>query len=115
MVGESLSLVVMDKLPFAVPDDPLTSARMEHLKETGQDPFAKYQLPQAALSLKQGFGRLIRHRGDRGVVAVLDCRLVKSRYGRFLMDSLPPVHVPGTWTGCGSSSPSPNPNPGLAP
>ena len=95
VVGESLSLVVMDKLPFAVPDDPLTSARMEHLKETGQDPFAKYQLPQAALSLKQGFGRLIRHRGDRGVVAVLDCRLVKSRYGRFLMDSLPPC--PRTW------------------
>ncbi len=90
VVGESLSLVVMDKLPFAVPDDPLTSARMERLKEMGQDPFNKYQLPQAALSLKQGFGRLIRHRGDRGVVAVLDCRLVQSRYGRFLLDSLPP-------------------------
>lgn len=90
VVGESLSLVVMDKLPFAVPDDPLTSARMERLKESGQDPFVKYQLPQAALSLKQGFGRLIRHRNDRGVVAVLDCRLVQSRYGRFLLDSLPP-------------------------
>ena len=89
VAGESLSLVVMDKLPFAVPDDPLTSARMDLLRRQGRDPFNQYQLPQAALSLKQGFGRLIRHRQDRGVVAVLDSRLVKRGYGRFLVESLP--------------------------
>ncbi len=90
VVGESLSLVIMDKLPFAVPDDPLTAARMELLREAGKDPFDTFQLPQAALALKQGFGRLIRHRSDRGVVAMLDCRLVQSRYGKVLLDSLPP-------------------------
>ena len=89
VVGESLSLVIIDKLPFAVPDDPLTAARMELLREAGKDPFDAYQLPQAALALKQGFGRLIRHRSDRGVVAMLDCRLVQSRYGKVLLDSLP--------------------------
>ena len=90
VVGESLSLVVMDKLPFAVPDDPIIAARIDLLRAQGVDPFIHYQLPQTALSLKQGFGRLIRHRQDRGLVAVLDSRLARSGYARFLLQSLPP-------------------------
>jgi ATP-dependent DNA helicase DinG len=90
VAGEALSLVIIDKLPFAVPDDPLTAARIERLRSQGRDPFVAYQLPQAALSLKQGFGRLIRHRSDRGVVAVLDRRLVERGYGRTLLSALPP-------------------------
>jgi ATP-dependent DNA helicase DinG len=90
VVGEALSLVIMDKLPFASPSDPLTAARIELMAERGDDPFLLYQLPQAALSLKQGFGRLIRHREDRGIVAVLDRRLSEMSYGRALLASLPP-------------------------
>lgn len=80
----------MDKLPFAVPSDPLTAARMDLAKERGEDPFTSYQLPQAALSLRQGFGRLVRHRADRGIVAILDRRLHERAYGRSLLESLPP-------------------------
>jgi ATP-dependent DNA helicase DinG len=90
VVGESLSLLIMDKLPFAVPGDPLVAARIELLRERGEDPFVAYQLPQAALTLKQGFGRLLRHRHDRGIVAVLDRRLQERRYGRQLLACLPP-------------------------
>jgi ATP-dependent DNA helicase DinG len=90
VVGESLSLVIMDKLPFAVPGDPLTAARIDLLREQGEDPFVAYQIPRAALSLKQGFGRLIRHREDRGIVAILDRRLHDRPYGRVLLESLPP-------------------------
>src|SRR5205814_5845822 len=67
VVGEALSLVVIDKLPFAPPDDPLVSARCKRLAAEERDPFAEYQVPEAALKMAQGFGRLIRHRGDRGV------------------------------------------------
>jgi ATP-dependent DNA helicase DinG len=88
--GEALSLVVMDKIPFAVPDDPLTAARIEHIQEAGGVPFDSFQLPRAALSLKQGFGRLIRSHGDFGVVAVLDGRLLHRSYGARLLASLPP-------------------------
>jgi ATP-dependent DNA helicase DinG len=88
--GEALSLVVMDKIPFAVPDDPLTAARIEHIQEAGGVPFDSFQLPRAALSLKQGFGRLIRSHSDFGIVAVLDGRLLHRSYGARLLASLPP-------------------------
>ncbi len=87
--GEALSLVVIDRLPFAVPDDPLTASRIERIREDGGDPFGSYQIPRAALALKQGFGRLIRSRRDRGVVAVLDGRILRKSYGAALLASLP--------------------------
>ena len=93
VVGESLSMVIIDKLPFAVPDDPLTAARIERLQRLGQQPFVDYQVPLAALGLKQGFGRLIRHRTDRGLVAILDRRLKERGYGRTMLRSLPPCPI----------------------
>jgi len=87
--GEALSLVVMDRIPFAVPDDPLTAARIDRIRDDEGDPFEAYQLPRAALSLKQGFGRLIRSRSDAGVVAVLDGRVARKSYGATLLASLP--------------------------
>ena len=93
VVGESLSCVVIDKLPFASPGDPVTSARIEAIKARGGDAFADYQVPLAILSLQQGLGRLIRHRTDRGVLAVLDPRLATMGYGRRFLASLPPAPV----------------------
>jgi ATP-dependent DNA helicase DinG len=90
VVGEALSLVVIDKLPFAPPDDPLVAARAHRLEEDGRDPFANYHVPRAALALAQGFGRLIRHREDRGIVALLDRRATKKSYGRRVLAGLPP-------------------------
>ena len=93
--GEALSLVVIDKIPFDVPDDPLTAARIDHLREAGGEPFRAFQIPRAALSLKQGFGRLIRGHGDFGIVAMLDGRLLQKPYGRDLLATLPrrlPAH-----------------------
>jgi ATP-dependent DNA helicase DinG len=87
--GEALSLVVMDRIPFAVPDDPLTAARIDRIREDGGDPFASYQLPRAALALKQGFGRLVRSRGDHGIVGILDGRVARKSYGATLRASLP--------------------------
>ncbi len=87
--GDALSLVVMDKLPFAPHTDPLIAARMRRVEERGEDPFAAIQLPAAALALKQGFGRLIRRRDDRGIVAVLDPRIVTRSYGKAFLASLP--------------------------
>ncbi|MEO8212446.1 MAG: ATP-dependent DNA helicase [Myxococcales bacterium] len=87
--GEALSLVVIDRLPFGVPDDPLTAARIHRLREEGDDPFGAYQLPRAALALKQGFGRLIRTRSDAGIVALLDGRIARRSYGSTLLGSLP--------------------------
>lgn len=87
--GEALRLVVIDKLPFASPYDPVVAARIDHCREQGKAPFMDYQVPQAALALKQGFGRLIRTRHDRGVVAILDNRLVKMRYSGAFLRSLP--------------------------
>ncbi|MDB4967988.1 MAG: DinG family ATP-dependent helicase YoaA [Myxococcales bacterium] len=90
VVGEALSLVVIDKLPFSPPDDPLVAARAGLLEDAGQDPFSSYHVPRAALALAQGFGRLIRHRSDRGVVALLDRRAVTRSYGRKVLAGLPP-------------------------
>ena len=87
--GEALSLVVIDRLPFAVPDDPLTAARIHRLREDGADPFGAYQVPRAALALQQGFGRLIRTRSDAGIVALLDGRILRKSYGATLLASLP--------------------------
>lgn len=87
--GDALCLVVIDKLPFAVHTDPLVAARMTALAELGHDPFSALQLPQAALALKQGFGRLIRRSDDRGIVAILDQRIVTKAYGRVFLDTLP--------------------------
>lgn len=87
--GDALSLVIIDKLPFAPHTDPLVSARMRRIESAHGDPFAAYQLPQAALALKQGFGRLIRRRDDRGIVAILDGRMVGRGYGRVFLSTLP--------------------------
>jgi len=87
--GDALSLVVIDKLPFAPHTDPLVAARMAARAEAGEDPFQTVQLPAAALALKQGFGRLIRRRDDRGIVAILDSRVVTKAYGRVFLDTLP--------------------------
>lgn len=88
--GEALSLVIIDKLPFAPPDDPLVEARVRALRNQGRNPFVEYQLPQAVTLLKQGAGRLIRDERDRGVLMILDGRLLSKSYGKIVMDSLPP-------------------------
>jgi ATP-dependent DNA helicase DinG len=89
--GEALSLVVIDKLPFAPPDDPVLAARIEKLRAAGRNPFMEYQLPRAVISMKQGSGRLIRDEGDRGVLMICDPRLVDKPYGKSIWRSLPPM------------------------
>ncbi|MCK6429882.1 MAG: ATP-dependent DNA helicase [Burkholderiaceae bacterium] len=88
--GEALSLVVIDKLPFAPPDDPVVEARIRRLRALGRNPFVEYQLPQAVTLLKQGVGRLIRDETDRGVLMILDDRLLAKAYGKAVLASLPP-------------------------
>jgi ATP-dependent DNA helicase DinG len=88
--GDALSLVVIDKLPFAPPDDPVLSARLDALTKKGLSPFAVHQLPQAVITLKQGAGRLIRAETDRGVLMICDTRLVDKPYGKRIWQSLPP-------------------------
>jgi ATP-dependent DNA helicase DinG len=87
--GEQLSCVIIDRLPFAVPSDPVVAARMRAIEEARGNPFYDYQVPQAALTLKQGFGRLIRSQTDRGVLVLLDNRVTKLRYGQVFFNSLP--------------------------
>ena len=95
--GSALQCVIIDKLPFAPHTDPLVAARMQLRAEAGEDPFASIQLPSAAIALKQGFGRLIRRRDDRGIVAILDNRIVTRTYGRVFLETLPP-NLPRTST-----------------
>ena len=89
--GDALRLVIIEKLPFSSPDDALTKARIEHLKAKGGNAFREYQLPEAALALKQGAGRLLRDVDDAGIVAVLDRRLITRAYGQTFLRSLPKV------------------------
>ncbi|MBI4264146.1 MAG: ATP-dependent DNA helicase [Acidobacteria bacterium] len=93
VVGQALSCVIIDRLPFASPADPVTAARIDAIHARGGDAFSEYQVPLAILALQQGLGRLIRHRGDRGVLAILDPRLRTRGYGRRFLDSLPPAPV----------------------
>jgi ATP-dependent DNA helicase DinG len=93
VAGEQLSCVIIDKLPFASPGDPVVAARIDRLRNRGGNPFAEYQVPVAVLTLKQGLGRLIRSARDRGVLAVLDSRLVEKPYGRRFLQSLPPARL----------------------
>ena len=87
--GEQLSCVIIDRLPFAVPNDPVVAARIGAINAGGGNAFFEYQVPAAVITLKQGFGRLIRSVKDRGVLALLDNRLIKQRYGKIFLDSLP--------------------------
>ena len=91
--GPALRLVIIDKLPFAAPGDPLIRARLDAIRAGGGDPFNEFQLPQAVLALKQGVGRLIRDFADRGLVVIGDPRLRTRRYGRVFLDSLPSMPI----------------------
>jgi len=91
--GEQLSCVIIDRLPFGVPTDPVVKARMQAIAEDGGKPFFDYQIPNAVITLKQGFGRLIRSLHDRGVLMLLDPRIQRQRYGRIFLDSLPPYRL----------------------
>lgn len=93
VVGEQLSCVIVDKLPFASPSDPVVAARIERLRNRGEDAFGAYQVPVAVLMLKQGLGRLIRSSTDRGILAVLDSRLLSRGYGTRFLESLPPARL----------------------
>lgn len=89
--GDALSCVIIDKLPFTAPDDPLLKARIEDCRLQGGDPFAQVQLPDAVITLKQGVGRLIRDTQDRGALIICDNRLVTRDYGALFLKSLPPI------------------------
>jgi ATP-dependent DNA helicase DinG len=91
--GEALSLVVIDRLPFAAPDDPVLEARLNAIREQGGNPFAEFQIPAAAIALKQGAGRLIRDIADRGVLMLCDPRVLSKSYGRTLRECLPPMPI----------------------
>ncbi len=93
VVGESLSCVIIDKLPFEVPTDPVIEARIKHILEKEGKPFFEFQVPRAILALRQGMGRLIRSSSDRGVIAVMDVRLYKKGYGRLFLRSMPPAPI----------------------
>jgi ATP-dependent DNA helicase DinG len=87
--GAQLSCVIVDRLPFAVPSDPIVAARVRALQDDGRNAFAEYQIPEAVLALKQGFGRLIRSKADRGILSILDNRIQRMQYGKIFLESLP--------------------------
>ena len=91
--GEALQTVIITKLPFAAPGQPLLSARCDAIRAAGGEPFNELQVPEAVLKLKQGFGRLIRTKSDQGVVVILDRRVKTKSYGRRFLESLPPCRV----------------------
>ena len=91
--GDQLSCVIIDKLPFAVPSDPIVAARSKFIDDNGGRSFFDYSVPQAVISLKQGIGRLIRSRTDRGVIVILDPRLRTKGYGRDFLNSLPRMRI----------------------
>ncbi|MGC8761206.1 MAG: ATP-dependent DNA helicase [Bryobacteraceae bacterium] len=91
--GEQLSCVIIDRLPFAVPNDPIVEARVRAIQQAGGNAFYEYQVPQAAIALKQGFGRLIRSATDRGVLVLLDNRILRNAYGKVFLNSLPPYRL----------------------
>jgi ATP-dependent DNA helicase DinG len=96
--GDPLRGLIIQKLPFQVPTEPIVAARMEAIEARGGDPFWRYTLPEAALRLKQGFGRLVRTQEDRGAVLILDDRILSRRYGPYLRQSLPPAPLAkGLW------------------
>jgi ATP-dependent DNA helicase DinG len=91
--GEALSCVIISKLPFAVPTDPVVAARQRYIDDKGGNSFYEYSVPQAAIILKQGLGRLIRSTSDRGVLSILDPRLTTKSYGRFFLKSIPQCQI----------------------
>ena len=93
MPGRPLRGLIIPKLPFKVPSEPVTAARIEAIEARGGNSFTQYMLPHAAIRLKQGFGRLIRSRSDYGATLILDARIIRKSYGRYLLESLPPVPV----------------------
>jgi ATP-dependent DNA helicase DinG len=96
--GDPLRGIIINKLPFKVPTEPLTAARVEAIERNGGNSFMEYILPHAALRLKQGFGRLIRSASDRGAVVLLDRRVLEKGYGRYFLDTLPDAPArTGTW------------------
>ena len=87
--GDQLRNVIIVKLPFSVPDEPIIEARLEAIRRAGGNPFMAYSVPEAIIKLKQGFGRLIRSRTDRGIVVILDSRVKSKRYGKLFLEALP--------------------------